>query len=343
MAVDRPTFDDNWHRVSELRPRLRSVVQVHRQPLRGVVWHVYRDPGNNRYFRAPPALHHFIALLDGDRTVGDAWKATCERFGDEAPTQGETTQALGMLYTSNLLRGELPPDVSSIMERRRKRQQREAKGYLTNLLFAKIPLADPDAWLTWLVPLTGWLFGWAGAALWLVVLVAGLWAVSGRIGELTDAGSGVLSPDNLIFLTAAFVIIKLIHELGHGLACKAMAKRERGGGEVRQVGVMMMAFMPLPYVDATSSWSFRSKWRRIVVAAAGMYVELFVAALAALLWSRTPEGTLAHQLSYNVMFVASVTTLLFNANPLIEVRQVRDVRQDVVTVEPDQRVGVEQQ
>ncbi|MEO0963763.1 MAG: HlyD family efflux transporter periplasmic adaptor subunit [Planctomycetota bacterium] len=317
MAVDRPTFDDNWHRVADLRPRLRSVVQVHRQPSRGVVWHVYRDPGNNRYFRAPPATHHLITLLDGDRPIAEAWRATCDRFGDEAPTQGETIQALGALYANNLLRGETPPDVQTLLERRRQRKNRETTGYLKNLMFARVPLFDPDAWLNWLMPLTAWCFGWPGLVLWTAAMVAGLWAVVGRVGELADAGGGVLAPDNLIFLYACFVGVKLIHEAGHGLACKTYARRERGGGEVRQCGVMLMAFIPLPYIDATSSWSFRSRRRRIAVASAGMYVELFVAAIAAMIWARTPEGVLIHQLAYNVMFVASVTTLLFNANPLI--------------------------
>ncbi|MEM0913361.1 MAG: efflux RND transporter periplasmic adaptor subunit [Planctomycetota bacterium] len=317
MAVDRPTFDDNWHRVSDLRPRLRSVVQVHRQPSRGVVWHVYRDPGNNKYFRAPPSIHRLIAMLDGRRTVAEAWRATCDRFGDEAPTQGETIQALGSLYSHNLLRGEAPPDVHTLLERRRQRRNRETTGYLKNLMFARVPLFDPDAILTWLTPLTTWIFGWPGLVLWLGMMAAGLWAVVGRVGELTDAGNGVLAPDNLIFLYASFAVVKLIHEAGHGLACKTMARRERGGGEVRQCGVMLMAFIPLPYIDATSSWSFRSRRRRIVVASAGMYVELFVAAIAALIWARTPEGATINQLAYNVMFVASVTTVLFNANPLI--------------------------
>jgi putative peptide zinc metalloprotease protein len=317
MAIDRPTFDDSWHRVADLRPRLRSVVQAHRQPSRGVIWHVYRDPGNNRYFRAPPATHHLIAMLDGQRSVAEAWRATCDRFGDDAPTQGETIQALGSLYSNNLLRGQAPPDVQTLIDRRRQRQNREAKGYLTNLMFARVPLFDPDAWLSWLSPLAGWWFAWPGVLLWLATIGAGLWAVVGRVDELSDAGGGVLAPENLIYLYACFAFIKLIHEAGHGVACKAMARHERGGGEVRQCGVMLMAFIPLPYIDATSSWSFRSRRRRIAVAAAGMYVEVFVAALAAIVWARTPEGVLLHELAFNVMFVASVTTLLFNANPLI--------------------------
>ena len=317
MAVDRPTFDESWHRVANLRPRLRSTVQVHRQSYRGQLWHVYRDPGNNRYFRLPEPIHGFVGLLDGSRTVAEAWDQCGERFGDQAPTQGEAIQALGMLYTSNLLRGELPPDARGMLERQTQRRQREVRGYLQNILFARIPLLDPEPALQRLTPVFGWIFSWVGGLLWLVLVGCGLWAIAGQTDRLLDAGSGVLAPDNLLYLYLAFAGLKLLHEFGHGVACKQMAKRERGGGEVRTLGIMLLVLMPLPYVDATSSWSFRSRWRRITVSAAGMYVEVAAAAVAAIVWARTGEGSVVHAVAYNAMFVASVTTLLFNANPLI--------------------------
>jgi putative peptide zinc metalloprotease protein len=83
------------------------------------------------------------------------------------------------------------------------------------------------------------------------------------------------------------------------------------------MGIMLLVLMPVPYVDATSSWAFRSKWRRAMVAAAGMYVELAVAAIAAVVWARTADQTVAHEIARNAMVVASVSTLLFNANPLL--------------------------
>jgi putative peptide zinc metalloprotease protein len=82
------------------------------------------------------------------------------------------------------------------------------------------------------------------------------------------------------------------------------------------MGVMLMIFTPVPYMDATSSWGFRSRWQRILVGAAGMIVELFVAALATFVWAKTGPGTV-HSLAYNMMFVASVSTIVFNINPLL--------------------------
>ena len=86
---------------------------------------------------------------------------------------------------------------------------------------------------------------------------------------------------------------------------------------MHRIGVTFLVFAPLPYVEASSAWALRNKWQRIVVGAAGMLVELAIAAIAGILWVRTAEGTTVHAIAYNVMFVASVSTLLFNGNPFL--------------------------
>jgi putative peptide zinc metalloprotease protein len=120
----------------------------------------------------------------------------------------------------------------------------------------------------------------------------------------------VLAPDNLALLYLGFAIIKTIHEFGHAFMCR------RFGGEVHTMGIMFMIFTPIPYVDATSAWAFRSRWQRILVGLGGMIPEIFVAALMTFVWANTGAGTL-HNLAYNMMFVASVSTVVFNANPLM--------------------------
>ncbi|MBM3838955.1 MAG: hypothetical protein FJ398_13505 [Verrucomicrobia bacterium] len=127
---------------------------------------------------------------------------------------------------------------------------------------------------------------------------------------LQQQSQSVLAPGNLLLLYAGIVLLKTLHEFGHAYFCR------RFGGEVHVLGVMLMIFTPIPYMDATSSWGFRSRWQRILVGAAGMIVELFVAALATFVWANTGQGTL-HSLAYNMMLAASVSTLVFNLNPLL--------------------------
>ena len=125
MPVDRPTFSESWYRIKDLRPRLRSTVQISRQHYRGRIWYVLQDPSNNQFYRQNEAAYHFVALLDGKRSVAEVWDACNAELGDAAPTQGEAVQLLGQLYTSNLIQGELPPDAQGLFERYRKRVQRE--------------------------------------------------------------------------------------------------------------------------------------------------------------------------------------------------------------------------
>jgi putative peptide zinc metalloprotease protein len=316
MPIDRPTFSESWYRVAELRPKLRSTVQVYRQHYRGQMWHVLQDPSSNQYFRLNEAAYRFVGLLDGRRPVADVWKACSEQLGDGAPTQGEAIQLLGQLYTSNLLHAELAPDAEGLFRRYQKRVNREVQGFLTNLLFIRLPLLDPDRFLNAWVKILGLVFTPVGFVLWLALIAAGVYFILGRGGELAARADSILDVNNLPYLYLSFTIIKVIHEFGHAFACKRFGTITGTGGEVHVMGVMFLVFTPMPYVDASSAWAFRSRLHRIMVGAAGMYVELAVAAVATIVWAHINPG-LGRTIAYNMMFVASVSTLLFNGNPLL--------------------------
>ena len=321
MPVDRPTFSESWYRVGELRPRVLSTVQIHRQHFRGQAWHVLADPASNQFFRLNEAAYRFVALLDGRRTVADVWKVCNEQLGDDAPTQPEAIQLLGQLYTSNLLAAELPPDAQGLFSRYRKRVTREVQSYLMNIMFARIPLLDPDNFLDHWVGVFGWVFSWLGAAVWLALLSVGLYFLIGKFESLLSQAQNTFQTltlaNNLLPMYIATVVTKVLHEFGHAFACKKFGKQTGSGGEVHVMGIMFLIFTPLPYVDASSSWAFRSKWHRAVVGLAGMYVELAVAAIAAIVWAQTGEASVIHSIAFYVVFIAGVSTVLFNANPLL--------------------------
>lgn len=317
MAHKRATFSEHWYRIEGLRPRLIAAVRAHKQYFRGREWHVLSSPMNQEFLRLDAAAYGFIALLDGRRTVAEAWRIALERFGDDAPTQGEAIQIIGQLYQSNFLQADIPPDSEGLFQRYRKRRNREIQGAVMSFLFPRFPLWDPDHFLNRWVGVFGWLFSWKGMVLWLAILLAGLYALAGEAGNLYNASSGILSPGNLPLLYVAFVLAKAVHEASHAFCCKYYGRQERNSGQVHNTGIMLLLFTPAPYVDASSSWAFRSKWRRIMVGAAGVWAELALASLAAIVWAKTSEGAPLHALAYNLMFVASVSTLLFNGNPLL--------------------------
>ena len=316
MSVDRPTFSESWYRVSTLKPRLRSVVQSHRQKFRGKNWHVLQDPAANQFFRVNESAYRLIGLLDGARTINQAWEICNEQIGDLAPTQPEVIQLLGQLYTNNLLQGDLPPDAAGLFARHNKRKKREVQSYITNIMFLRMPLINPDRFLTNWVNALGAIFSKFGLILWMILISVGGYFLINRAGDLSNQADGILETSNLPLLYLAIIMIKVCHEFGHAFACKRCGLKS-GGGNVNVMGIMLMVFTPMPYVDTSSSWAFKNKWNRMLVSAGGMYVELAIAAVAGIIWTQTHSGTMINSLCYNMIFIAGMSTILFNANPLI--------------------------
>jgi putative peptide zinc metalloprotease protein len=310
MAAPAHTFSESWYRIAGKRVALRPHVRVQRQYFRGERFHVLHDPFNNQFFRLRPAAYEFVARLRRERTVGEVWQECLEARPEEAPGQEDVVRLLSQLYSGNLLLSDLSPDSAQLFERFRKRRRRETRATVLNAMSARFPLWDPDRFLRKIDPAVRRALSTPFVLVWLGVIAAAIKVLVDHSAALADQSQGVLSPGNLPLLLVASALIKLLHEFGHACACRRL------GGEVHVMGIMLMIFTPMPYVDTTSSWAFRSRWHRAVVGAAGMIVELFVAALAVFVWAHTGPGSL-HSLAYNAIFVAGVSTLFFNLNPLL--------------------------
>ena len=301
----------SWYRVAGLRPRLRGHVSIHRHHYRGELWYVLEDRVSRRMHRFSPVAHYIIGVMDGHRTVQEIWDSAITRFGDDAPTQDETIRLLGQLHSAEVLQSEVTPDVAELLRRAHKGKRPIWQQNLLSPLAMRFPLFDPDRflerWLAWYRPL----FGWAAAVPWCLVLGAGAIAAATHWQELTmDFSDRVLAPQNLLLMWLTFPVLKLFHEFGHACATRAW------GGEVHEMGVMFLVLMPIPYVDASSATAFKETHRRVLVGAAGMIVELFIASLALFLWIEVQPG-LFRALLYNVMLIAGISTVIFNGNPLL--------------------------
>ena len=309
---ERPTFSPFWHRVRAMKPRLRPHVQITRQHYRGQRWHVVHDPATNNFFRLSPIAHEYVSLLDGKRTVEEVWHLALTRHADDAPTQNEAIQLLSQLYNSNLLSVEASPEVEQLLGRGRERTKKKIQQQAIGLMYFRIKLFNPDRVLSHLEPILRPILNRWGFFAWCAFVLFGLFNVLPEWDELRNGVGSALAPSNWGWMIAVFVVVKLVHETGHGVICR------RFGGQVPEFGVMMLVLLPAPYVDASACWAFPSKWQRIAVGAGGMIFELFVASIAALVWTATKHSPgLAHQLAYNAMLTASVSTVLFNANPLM--------------------------
>ena len=305
------SLSNSWYRVAALKPRLRAHARLHRHRYRGEVWYLLQDPASGRVHRFSPAARLVIAAMDGTRTVEDLWELAAKRLGEGAPTQDEIITLLGQLHATDLLQSDVTPDVAELFERGERQDKARRRRSYANPMAVRIPLWDPNDFLDRIQPWIRPLWGRWGAILWLAVVLPTLILIPQYWPELSNNFSDrVLAVDNLIVLWLVFPVVKALHELGHASATKA------GGGEVHDMGVILLVLLPVPYVEASAATVFKSKRERALVGAAGMIVELFVAALAFYAWLLVEPGVVRAVL-FNVMVIASVSTLVFNGNPLL--------------------------
>ncbi|MEO1639792.1 MAG: PqqD family peptide modification chaperone [Pseudomonadota bacterium] len=300
----------DWYRIAPLTPRLRGQVDIHRQVFRGDTWYVVQDHHSGKYHRVTPQANFILSMMNGRRTVGELWEAACERFDDAPPTQSETIKLLSQLHAADLIATDLP-NIDEIGERHAKQERQTMIARLKNPLALRMPVLDPDNFLNWTVALVRPLFTWVGFVIWLGIVLTGLVLMVLNWPLLTENFTDrVLAAENIILLILAYPVLKALHELGHAYATKVW------GGEVHEIGIMLLIFMPVPYVDASASAAFASKWRRAVVGGAGIMVELAVASLALIFWLNAEPG-LARAFAFNLMMIGGISTLLFNGNPLL--------------------------
>lgn len=304
-------FSPSWYRVASLIPRLRSHAKLHRHRYRGQTWYVLQDRSNERFHRFSPAAFAFIGLMDGQRSVQEIWDLSSSRHGDHAPTQPEVVQLLSQLHAADVLQCDIPPDTAELLERYEKQRRRKWQRRLLNFFAWQFPLFDPERFLQQFAPLVRPFFSWWGAALWCLIVGPALLIGAAHWSDLTaDMIDRVTAPQNLVLLWLLFPIIKALHEFGHAFAVKAF------GGEVHEMGIMLLVLSPVPYVEASASSAFADKWQRAVVGAAGMIVELVLAAIALYIWVGVEPGA-TRTLAYNTIFIAGISTVVFNANPLL--------------------------
>lgn len=292
------------------RPDLRAVVQS----FQGRRCYLLKDPLSLRYFRFEEQEFALLEMLDGQTSLEELRAAYGERFAPERITLGELQRLVGMLHQSGLVLSDAPGQGEQLAARSRSQEARARKAVAANLLSLRLRGFDPTRLLQYLDRAFGWLFSRTGVACGLAMAAAALLLVFAQFEAFRLRLPGFeefFAAENWFWLALTLAGTKIAHEIGHGLACR------RQGGECHEMGLMLLVFTPCLYCNVSDSWMLPNKHRRAAIAAAGMYVELLLAAAATWVWWFTHPG-LVHYLSLNVMFVCSVSTLVFNANPLLK-------------------------
>lgn len=309
--MTEPFLSSSWFRVAALRPELRGDVEVSRHRYRNRAWYVIRDPISGHTHRLTPAAYQIVGRMDGRQTVDEIYRELSRVMHGDAPSQNEVVTLMTQLYGADLFKTDAIPDSGELFERQARRFRSKLLGYLKSPFAFKIPMVNPSRFLEatagWVTPF----FGRSGLLLWLVFVLSGCVVTGMHWSELTrNFSDRALSVGNLPLLACAYLLVKALHELGHAYAVKSF------GGDVREMGVMMLVLFPVPYVDASAASALRSKWKRVVVGAAGMGVELLLSAAAAWTWTLAEPG-IARAFLFNVMLIGGFSTLVFNGNPLL--------------------------
>ena len=304
-------FSTYWYRVANLKPALRDSAKISRHIYRGQPWYVLRNSLTGRSNRFNMAAYALIGQMDGQRTIEELWENSDSRPDAAAPTQDEIILLLGRLHDADLIQNDILPSTVEILRQAQGEPSTSWQQRISNPFSLRFPLCDPDRFLKRWAFLTAPLFNCMTLLIWLLVVFGALIASTTHWPELSSRlANQLVIPSNLLLMWLIYPVVKTLHELGHAFAVKIW------GGEVHELGIMLLALIPIPYVDATTAASFSKKRHRIAVAAMGMMVELFIAALALFVWLNVEPGLISN-IAFNVILIAGLSTLLFNGNPLL--------------------------
>ena len=294
-----------------LRPALRRDIKVVFQNIGGEACYVVEDVSNRRYYQVGLSEYRFLQHLDGRTSIAEALALHAAAHPRDAFSEGQSATLLRWLIDCQLLENSDPDQAARRFRHSETKKAKRSSFGLKQLMFFRVPIGSPNGFLSSVLPFFRPFLGWGFFFLWSLLMVwAGITLV-GNWEAFANARSLLVASGNWMTFALVFVALKAVHEIWHGLLTR------RFGGAVPEWGVQMLLFItPLTYVDASSSWHFPSKWKRIYVAAGGMYIEIFLAALAVLIWSRSDPGWI-NTFSYHTVVAASFVTLLFNANPLL--------------------------
>ncbi|MEW4568069.1 site-2 protease family protein [Tautonia sp. JC769] len=296
-----------------LTARLRPDLVVQPVPYEGVTHYVIKDPIALKYFRFKSEEYFLLQELDGKKTLQDIKRAFERKFRPQTITVEDLLRFVAQLHEASLVLVDTPDQAKALVKRKKKNRWKKIKQTAANILYIKIPIIDPEKLLTWMYPYFRWLFTSYFVVFSLGMMLAALTLVFAQWDMFTTKLPTFESFFNwrtLPSLWLSLAIVKVIHEFGHGLTAKHY------GSEVHEMGILFLVLTPALYCDVTDSWLLPNKWKRIWIAGAGIYVECFLAALATFVWWNTQPG-LFNSLMLSTMFICSVNTILFNANPLL--------------------------
>lgn len=297
-------------RLGPIQVNTREDLEVSRHVFRGVVAYVITDPINFRSTRLSQEAYRLFTAVRVEEPLADILEGLVREGTVKADGAEEFYRFVLEMHGAGFL--TLPvSNADALYERYSRKQATKRRSWISAPLYFRIPLWNPDRFLERTMPIASPLFTRTAFAIWAALFVIAITVVFGRWSEILVFAAGMLRVESILTTWVVLVLLKLIHEFGHGYACR------RSGGAVPEMGAYIILMTPCAYVDASASWGFDRVRDRQIVNFGGMYFESFIALPAIIGWAMLEPGSVRDVL-FLIAITASVTTIGFNINPLMK-------------------------
>src|ERR1700730_9915812 len=296
------------------RPKLRSDLRISEQTVNGDKSYVIKNHETNSYNRYGEFEYQLLMLCDGTRTPAEIAEALSEQDPDSAIAESEVLEFLDSIEPAMWERS-LGEKNLAVLERIR--DERKGRVDQSSMLYISFKAWDPNKTLEKLDPILGWMYTSQFVFFSLLLFITAMYFVAGDLTRVQhDTASLYSFADKSAYDIWSFWLLLLllgaIHEFGHGLTCKHF------GGDVHQMGFLLIYLTPAFYMDTTDILLFDRTSLRQWVIFAGIWVELLVCSSSAVVWHFTPPGSIVNDLAYKMMLLSGIQGALLNLNPLIK-------------------------
>ena len=294
--------------------RMRPDLLVRERRSRGRTYFIIKDPITLVHHQLWEEEYSLLQMLDGKTSFSSMKDAFGKRFKNSRLDLQLLQRLHGQFHRNGLVLSD-GVGQSGEMHRRNVRSRSQARwGRVRQWMSIRFRGINPDSALEYLDRRMGWCFeapalvAMAGLILFtLSFLVLQGVTVSSNLLNINE----YLTANTVGWLLITFLAFKVIHEVGHGIACKHY------GGECNEMGIMLIVFTPCLYCDVTDSWMIEGKWKRAMIALAGIWFELITASICMWIWWFSNPGII-HSVCFHAMLVGSIGTIAFNGNPLLK-------------------------
>jgi putative peptide zinc metalloprotease protein len=308
MTAAPPTTDQAF-----VKLKMRGDLSAVRQLYQGVEYWVIKEPLGQKYYQFPPNVYFILQQLNGQVSIEELLERYHRKFAPKRLDRDQLRHLLQRFHKDGLVISDVSGQGIELLRRGKKNKWMERFQTFSNILAIRFRGFDPERILTFQQRWLGWIFTPTFA---IFAAFLGVIALGSVLVNWTDFQSRLPSFEQFFDVRKWWVfaivlaVTKMCHEFGHGLSCRKF------GGECHEIGFMLLVFTPCLYCNVSDSWRLQSKWQRAAIGAAGMYVELLLATAATFVWWFAGAGVV-REICLQVMLIASISTVIFNGNPLL--------------------------